>query len=213
MNTRAILIAIISAVIATTGTACATDPVAQVSDSSSLTVDGLRPVTNSRLDEAFAVPGLDLSPYTKVMVAPGDISYHRDSYELTDRQVAMMSRYFGEALIDELEEGGYSLVNSAGPDVLLVEVDIVDLMVNRPTEPSVGRTTIFTATSGEMTLAGKLRDSTSGELLARFEDRQRPRSYWSRSTSVSEWSEARRAFDFWAEILRERLDAFHDRSS
>lgn len=210
MNTRAILIAILATAVAATGTGCATDPAARASDTPSLTVDGLRPVADSRLDEAFAAPGMDLSPYTKVMVVPGEISYHRESYQLTARQVARMSRYFGEALIDELEDGGYSLVESAGPDVLLVKADIVDLMVNRPTEPSVGRTTIFTATSGEMTLTGELRDSTSGELLARFSDRQRPRSYWARSTSVSEWSEARRAFDFWAEILRERLDAFHE---
>lgn len=210
MNMRRILVVIVASILATTGTAWGKQPVIDTSDASKMTVDGLYPVVHGRMDEAFAKPDLDLSPYARVMVAPASIAYRRNSFELTDEQVERMFRYFQEALVKELEEGGYSLVDAAGPDVLLVEANIVDLMVNRPTEPSVGRTTIFTASSGEMTLIGELKDSASGEVLVRFADRQRPRSHWARSTSVSEWAEVRRAFRFWAGILRDRLEAFHE---
>lgn len=210
MNTRATLIAIVAAALATTGTAWAKKPVIDTSDASRMTADGLYPVVHGRLDEAFAKPDLDLSPYTKVMVVTPGIAYRRDSFELTDEQAAKMVRYFHEALAEEFEESGYSVADAAGPDVLLVEANIVDLTINRPTGPSVGRTKIFTATSGEMTLIGELKDSSSKEILVRFADRQRPRSHWSQSTSVSEWSEVRRAFRFWAGILRDRLDTFHE---
>ncbi|MDJ0751803.1 MAG: DUF3313 family protein [Woeseiaceae bacterium] len=210
MEIRNVLTAVLFSVLVVTSSAWAKKPVIDTSDSSQMTIDGLYPVVHSRLDEAFAKPDLDLSEYAKVMIATPDIAYRKRSSELSDEQAVRMIRYFHEAVTAELEDGGYSLVETAGTDVLLIEANIVDLMINRPTEPSIGRTTVFTATSGEMTLIGELKDSTSGEILARFADRNRPRSYWSQSTVVSEWSEVRRAFKFWAGILGDRLNAFNE---
>lgn len=189
--------------------ASAKEPVIDTSDPSKMTVDGLYPVKHSRIDVAFAREGLDLGPYDAVMVAPVSIAYQRRSHVLSNDQVERMGQYFTETLSEELNDNGYQLVTSPGASVLLLEASIVDLKINRPTKPPVGRTTVFTAESGEMTLIGELKDSMSGQILVRFADRQRPRSYWAQSTSVSEWSEVRRAFRFWAGILTERLDAFH----
>lgn len=191
------------------GIADAKEPEIDTSDSALVTVDGLYPVKHTRIDVAYAKPDLDLSQYNKVMVAPVSIAYKKRSFELGEEQIERMEEYFIAALNDQLTEEGYEIVGSPGPDVLLVEASIVDLYVNRPPERSVGRTTVFTASSGEMTLIGELKDSKSGEILVRFADRQQPRSHWARSTSVSEWSEVRRAFRFWAGILQERLDVFH----
>lgn len=174
------------------------------------TVEGLELIDGTRIDIVYAKPNVDLSRYDKVLLAPVSIAYQRSSAELTNRQVARMRREFRGALEDELMEGGYALAAEPAQEVLLLEASIVDLYVNRPTRPSAGRAVILTATSGEMTLMGELRDSSSGEVLVRFSDRERPRSYWQRSTSISEWSEARRAFRFWAGILREGMDRFHD---
>lgn len=190
--------------------AAAKKPTIDTSDESRMTIDGLYPVKHSRLDDAFAKPDFDLSQYTKVKVVEPGISYRRKSFELSEQQSEKLVRLFTETLEAQLQKGGYELVDSVGRDVLLVEANIIDLQINRPTEPSVGRTSIFTASSGEMTLIGELKDSVSGEVLARFADKQRPRSHWAESTSVSEWAEARRAFRFWAKILGERLDAFHE---
>ena len=189
--------------------ASAKEPVIDTSDPSKMTVDGLYPVKHSRIDVAFAREGLDLGPYDAVMVAPVSIAYQRKSYELNEVQVERMGRYFSETLSEELSDNGYQLVTTPGANVLLLQASIVDLRINRPTKAPVGRATVFAAESGEMTLIGELKDSMSGQILVRFADRQRPRSYWAKSTSISEWSEVRRAFRFWAGILTERLDAFH----
>ncbi len=173
------------------------------------TVDGLYPVKKTRIDKAFAKPDLDLSSYTKVMIAPVSIAYRKDSFELTDTQMHRMNEYFWRALDDALVDHGYEVVAEAGSDVVQIVARIVDLDINVPTEPRVGRTTYFTASSGSMTLIGELRDSSSGEVLVRFADRQQPRSHWERSTTVSNWGEVRRAFKFWANILQDRLDYFH----
>lgn len=189
--------------------ASAKEPKIDTSDDALITVDGLYPVEHTRIDLAFAKPDLDLSPYNKVMVAPVAIAYKKESFELTEKQVERMDEYFVSALNEQLTENGYEVVTTPGRDVLLVSASIVDLYVNRPTKEPVGRSTVFTAESGEMTLIGELTDSMSGEILVRFADRRRPRSHWARSTSVAEWSEVRRAFKFWAGILHERLDVFH----
>lgn len=210
MKPDILLIALAAAAILATAPVLAKKPTIDTSDPSRMTVDGLYPVKHSRLDNAFAKPDFSLSQYSKVRIEQPDIAYRRNSYELSEKQAEKMVRYFNEALAAQLEKKGYELVDSTGPDVLLVDADIIDMKINRPTERSTGRTTIFTASSGEMTLIGELRDSRSGELLARFADRQQPRSYWAQSTSVREWSDARRAFNFWAKILADRLDAFHE---
>ncbi|MDJ0748192.1 MAG: DUF3313 family protein [Woeseiaceae bacterium] len=210
MKTKNILVTLAAAAMLATGPVLAKSPTIDTSDPGLMTVDGLYPVKHSRLDDAFAKPDFNLSQYAKVRIMQPGIAYRRNSYELSEKQAEKMVRYFNEALVAQLEKKGYELVDSVGPDVLLVDANIIDMKINRPTERTTGRTTIFTASSGEMTLIGELRDSRSGELLARFADRQQPRSYWAESTSVREWSDARRAFNFWAKILADRLDSFHE---
>lgn len=173
------------------------------------TIDGLYPVKQTRIDKAFAKPGLDLSAYSGVMVAPVSIAYRKNSFELTDKQTRRMNDYFWRALDDALVDNGYDVASEPATDVLLVVARIVDLDINVPTKPRAGRSTYFTASSGSMTLIGELRDSVSGEVLVRFADQQQPRSHWARSTSVDNWSDVRQAFKFWATILQDRLDYFH----
>lgn len=209
MKPQLIIGALATAILLAATPALAKKPTIDTSDASAMTVDGLYPVKHGRLDYAVAKPDFDLGQYDKVKVVQPTIAYRRNSYELNEKQAQQLINYFNEAVTERLEESGYTVVDSVGRDVLLVESNIIDLEVNRPTEPSVGRSSIFTASSGTMTLIGELKDSMSGEILARFADKQQPRRYWAESTRVSEWSEARRAFKFWAKILGERLDAFH----
>ena len=210
MKSQLVIGAIVAAFLVTATPALAKKPSIDTSDQSTMTIDGLYPVMHGRLDYAVAKPDFNLGQYNKVKVVQPTIAYRRNSYELSEKQAQKLIEYFNEALSERLVESGYTVVDSVGSDVLLIESNIIDLEINRPTEPSVGRTSIFTASSGTMTLIGELKDSMSGEILARFADKQQPRRYWAESTRVSEWSEARRAFRFWAKILGERLDAFHE---
>ena len=174
------------------------------------TIDGLYPVEQTRIDKAFAKPDLDLSTYDRVMIAPVSIAYRKDSFELTEKQARRMNDYFLRALDDALVDNSYDIASEPATDVLLVVARIVDLAINVPTQPRAGRSTYFTASSGSMALIGELRDSVSGEVLVRFADRQKPRSHWARSTAIDNWSDVRQAFKFWATILQDRLNYFHD---
>lgn len=66
----------------------------------------------------------------------------------------------------------------------------------------------YTTDAGRMTLVAELRDSISGELLARaYDKREDMRStYWEWTTSVTNSQKAQLAISIWADALRDVLD-------
>jgi hypothetical protein len=178
-----------------------------------LTEEGLYPVSMARVGFAAIKPGTDLSIYRRLMI-PDVLVSHKDdrrNHELGDREIANLRRYFHEELEKELQEkGGYQIVNEPGEDVLFVRTWLMDLLVKTPPEPTSARSKVYVASAGEVTLVVELRDSQTGELLARAADRREvsaPGQGLQRSVSVTNVREVRRLFAYWATLLRERLDA------
>lgn len=188
---------------------CVSAPPVAPDISSAVTNDeGLVRIENSRFDDVWILPNFDLLSYDSVIVAPPTITYEhaRPDNELTSRQTELMTRYFREALEETFAEN-YRLVSEPSVRTLRVHANIVDLNVNVPTEPPMfGRSRVFTASSGEMTLSAEVFDANSGELLARVIDREAPRTYWHEVTSISEWADVRQAFYFWSGIAKRRMD-------
>ena len=92
------------------------------------------------------------------------------------------------------------------------QAPVKDLVVNTPTK-AVGRDRYYTTSTADMTLLMELRDSESGELLARIADRRTARSphgsglnrvYYSNPISNSQ--AVRSTFKRWATILVGQLD-------
>ena len=104
---------------------------------------------------------------------------------------------------------GQRVHHAAGDDVLEVDVSIVDLYLNAPDIPSSSRVDYYTISTGEMTLQAELRDSASGDLIARVLDRKvDPDEFQPRfTTSVDNDAAARDAARIWARALRSQLDA------
>lgn len=136
---------------------------------------------------------------------------HADDLVAIKENLSAMTR---EIFAAELAEGGYRLVDAPGPDTLLVSAAIVDLFITAPDPQSTGRSRTFTADSGRMTIVLELRDSVTGELMARVVDRQTGRrdGTWSITNRVTNTADARRAIRNWAVALREGLDELSARS-
>jgi hypothetical protein len=105
-------------------------------------------------------------------------------------------------------EGGYTVVNEAGDDVLRVTPGIVNLYITAPDKMSAGRSRTYVASSGHMTLVAELRDSTTSKLIARAVDSVQGRQTQdfqiaNRATNIGG---ARTAIGEWARILRDGLD-------
>jgi hypothetical protein len=184
--------------------------------------DGLVLQPGTRLGAVFVKPDAEIASYTSVMLDPVEVSFARNwdpnrggrslAGRLNASDIAAMKAgladMFRETFRAELERGGYKLVDEIGPDTLRVTAAIVDLFVTAPNAPTPGRTRTYTANTGRMTLVAELRDSVTGEILARVVDAQSGRSTgtWMATSSVTNNADARRAVGIWASALRQGLD-------
>jgi hypothetical protein len=104
----------------------------------------------------------------------------------------------------------YELVSAPGPDVLLLVGTIIDVVSNIPPDiesARFGRGGVYLTSIGEATLVMELRDSESGEILARVADRRAAESPFAfEVNSVTAWTEVRRLGSYWASLLRRRLE-------
>lgn len=191
--------------------------------------DGLVLRPDTRLGAVFVKPDAEIGAYTSVLLDPLQVSFasnwdpnsnRRSSGRRLDAgDVAAMkdqlAEMFREGFRAELERGGYPLVDVPGPDTLRVIPQVVDLYVTAPDRASAGQVRTYTATSGRMTLVVELRDSVTGEVLARAVDAQSGRGSgtltWSNRTTNT--TDARRAIGIWATALRRGLDELYGRAS
>jgi hypothetical protein len=183
--------------------------------------DGLARVAVKGLDAVYARPGAAIGDYTKIRLAPIEVSFRRDwgkgSVGATRIRVhpddaqrirEELSALVREELLAQLAQGGYPLVDQPGDDVLELDARIVNLYIQAPelARHDSGRT--YAVSAGEMSLVAELRDSTSGEtamrLYDRTEARETTRVHW--ISGAENRSEARRAAKDWARQLLGLLD-------
>ena len=185
-------------------------------------IDGLERVEHKHLDHVYVLPGASLSGYRRIRLDPVDVSFDENwdpnrSERSVQRRLSAsdienirstVATEFGKTLTKELQDAGYALVNEDAPDVLRVTPMIVNLYVTAPERPSAGRSRTFVASSGHMTLVIALRDSVSGQFLARAVDTQQGRDTgnFQISNSVTNLGDARSAFSKWAGVLVEGLE-------
>ncbi len=181
--------------------------------------DGLVKVVVKGVDRVLQRPGTDWAGYTKVLVAPVEVSFSKSwdprdygTFGLKSVDVDRIRRELAEMTHDiftkVLGEGGYAIAQAAGEGVLQVRPDIVNLYVNAPDTMEPGRRT-YVVDAGEMTMLLELRDSVTGTLLAQARDRKRGTDSGnvSLANSVMNRVEAERALRGWAKQLRTNLDA------
>ncbi len=126
-----------------------------------------------------------------------------------------LATMFRETFSADLARSNFQLVEQAGPQTLRVSAAIVNLYVTAPDTMTAGRSRTFTANSGQMTLVVELRDSVTGELLARAVDTQRGRSAGNMSftNNVTNTADARRAINTWSSALIQGLNELYNRTN
>jgi hypothetical protein len=189
--------------------------------------EGLVRLEESVMDEAYVRPDIDLSGFRKVMFDPVTVTYRRPprraparastgsgNFALSDRQMAELKSIFQTAFEEAMtKEEGWELAEAPGPDVLRINAQLIDLVVSVPTR-DMGRSEFFVSEFGEVTLVGELRDSETGQILARGVDRRTiGRSHGGRlfrATSVGARRDVEQLFSAWATFIRGRLDQIRD---
>ena len=179
------------------------------------TWDGLSKVNSKRLDIAYLQPGADFRGYTKVMLDPTEVAFHkswrrsqvstdrglsgtisdRDVQQAITKGVAASNEIFAEAWT----KAGYAVVTEPGPDVLRVKTGIVNIWVSAPETHSASRSHTFAPEAGQATFFVEARDSLTGALLGRAVDQRfAGDSSHNWRTSVSNRADFRELVESWA---------------
>jgi hypothetical protein len=217
---------VVSAV-ATLTVACTTAPATiQTGPDAEVSFDGLHKVDNSQADLAWARPDFDISGYTKIMLVGSGIEYapaknkgrtsmersRGGPYFIDDDTRARFEDLVRETFLDEMQQiERFTLVNEAGPDVMMVRGALLEVTSYVPQDPMSTRNRIFLSSVGDATLVLELRDSETGAILARSIDRRAAEQIGGtmrESNRVTNAAEVRRLIRFWARRLREGLDGF-----
>jgi len=134
-----------------------------------MSYDGLQKITIKGIDMAYALPGSTLSGYTKVLIDPIGVRFHKDwkpqvtgsrrNLSSSEQQEIRenVAKIVYEAFVEELGKGGYSVVTEAGPDVLRVQANILNLYITAPDVMTPGRSVTFTASAGAACRAFRFR--------------------------------------------------------
>ena len=187
--------------------------------------DGLVRQPDTRLAAVFVKPDAEIPAYRNILLKPAEVRFARNWEpnrggrsavgRLNTADIASIQADVATMLHDifreELTAGGYQLATEAGPDTLTVIPAIVDLYITAPDTMTAGRSRTYTANSGRMTLVLELRDSVTGEVLARAVDTRSGRNFGTMQVTnrVTNNADARRAIRIWAQALRSGLDSLY----
>ncbi len=205
---------------------CATsEPTIQTGPDAEISFDGLHRVDHTAMQAVWVKPDLNLNGYTKIRLVGAGIEYKavkplagttranssRSEFPMDEKQRARLQKLVQEVFIEELKKSQhYTLVTDEGADVLEVKGGLLDVVSNVPPEP-MGRGNTYITKIGEATLVLEIRDSQSGEILARTAERRAFQPVMAQdSNRVLNTAEVRRGLRRWAVLLAERLDALHD---
>ena len=189
------------------------------------TQDGLQLEAQTRERVVYVKPGASLAQYDKVAILDCYVEFEKDwqkdynssrvgledrvSDKDVERMKAGLAAEFKKVFTKELQDkGGYQVVTSAAPDVLVLRPALINVEVNAPDLMSadIGRTIVRSA--GQATLYLELWDSTSSTILARIEDARADDSPFAQEANrVTNTAAADRILRDWADELRKHLDA------
>ncbi len=188
--------------------------------------DGLELIEHKKHKAIYRKPDADFSGYDRVAIVEcfvafrknwlrdqnrGRVGAQRVTQDDMDRIKKALSEEFQKVFTEELEKGGYAVVDSGAEDVLVLRPAIIDLDVTAPDTMSPGRTATFAASAGSMTLYMEVYDSVSSEILGRVIDAEaaRDRGTMMISNRVTNKAEADRILRKWSGSLVDKLDAVH----
>lgn len=185
--------------------------------------DGLVLVKNSELGRVYVRPGATLKPYTKFAILNCFVSFAPNWREdmqtnynipITTEQVqrteAAIASEFKDVFVSQLEQGGFPMVTTAAPDVLVLRPALINVYITAPQNLADPDSVTVSSTTGQLTLFLELYDSVSKQLLARVIDPESVSAtdgtfMW--QTSAGNITAGREAMTRWADILRQRMEA------
>jgi hypothetical protein len=178
----------------------------------------------------YLKPGATFTQYKRVAILDALVEFEKDwqkdynrsrvgvagkvSDADVERMKAGLAAEFKKIFVDELQnKGGYQVVDTAAPDVLVLRPALLNVEVSAPDLMTPGINATVVRSAGQMTLFLELWDSTTNTLLARVMDAEADNDAFAKQANrVTNVQAADRILRDWAQELRERLDLVHGKS-
>jgi hypothetical protein len=193
-------------------------------------VDGLRLQTNTGSSLVYIKPGATFGKYDKVAILDCFVEFDKDwqsnynssqvdpsnfvSVDDMNRIKQELAAEFKKIFTKELQAGGYQVVTSAAPDVLVLRPAIINLRVTAPDLMTPGIDATVVNSAGSATLYLELWDSMTNTLLARAMNAQADQQFGGQvADSVTNTQAADFILKGWADNLRKHLEAARAKTS
>jgi hypothetical protein len=172
----------------------------------------------------YVKPGVTFNQYKRVAILDCLVEFEKDwqkdynssrrglegrvSEKDVERMKTGLATEFKKVFTDELQtHGGYQVVDTAAPDVLVLRPALLNVEVNAPDIMSAGINETVVRSAGQMTLFLELWDSSTNTLLARIMDAEADNDAFGKvANRVTNTQAADRILRDWAHELRLRLD-------
>jgi hypothetical protein len=196
----------------------ASEPAPQVSK------DGLQLQKQTKQRLVYLKPGATFSQYDRVAILECYVDFRKNwardynsehvglENQVTDSDIQRMksalSAEFKKVFVNQLTKGGYQVVDTAAPDVLVLRPALVNVDATAPDLMTANMERTVVRSAGEMTLYLELWDSTTNSILARVMDAEADQQPFAQQANrVTNTEAADTILKNWADELRAHLDA------
>lgn len=192
-------------------------------ESAPATLDGgLVRVPDTKAKLAYLRPGTDLKKYTSVHIQPlvvpltardttppGERPRPGESYLLQDKDVAQIQDLYGQVFRDVVGRTGIKVVETSGPDTLIVATQVSNIVLKAPLENTRERAgervRTWSEGGGTIAIQAVLADGGSGQVIAVVADSKHANNLWQRNTRLQNLADLKRAFAEWARALSKHV--------
>lgn len=172
---------------------------------STTTTQSFNVVKDSRVEASRVAVGADFSKYDRLSAEDMGIVFPTHAAASVEDQ-QRIREIFRQAFLSRLD--GYEVVqNEKGPSTLVVQATLIDFRNAAGTDvAAVRRELRDVARPGALLFLMELKDSRSGEVLARAADSKTAPRFSTLADTTTDWTAVEAAATHWAELFRLFLD-------
>lgn len=160
----------------------------------------------SQVESAQIAVGADFSKYDRLQAADMGIFFPSGT-SMRDEDLQRLRQTFRDAFLAELD--GYSISRDPGPTTMRVEASLIDLRGSTGNAAMSMRSDLRDlASAGSLVFLMEMKDSESGQVLARAADSARAPAFGTNDNSETDWQAVDEAAAQWAALFRQFLDDY-----
>ena len=177
---------------------------AAIAGCTTATSQGFRNTNSPHIKVSYVAMDADFGKYRRLTAREMDI-FFPESSDVSAEELQRIRQIFRSAFLMELQ--GYEIVDSTGPDIMMVQASIIDLRNASINDvPSLRSQLRSVAQPGALVFLMEMRDSETDRVLARAADNTDNPKIGTGGGAGTDWDNVETAARHWATLFRQFLD-------